>query len=230
MLKNKVSKMPHVTLEVVNVYCRETEDTGWLGSADEFYLTGLLQGGLVSSPVLTEPISIDNGQTKNIPKPLLFSGPIPHGAPLRIALHGFDKDSAKDWADRSAVIDILQQKVDEKWKDHRPNGTVTGPPDPTNEQARTALRWIVDGFQFLASMDTDDLLGTLTVDIPISNDRLLTESRYDWHLTGDDADYIVRYRLTATQDGATPDAVDAERKRLHDLAEKRRKLLEDGGF
>ncbi|MET1086892.1 MAG: hypothetical protein ABWY04_07205, partial [Arthrobacter sp.] len=225
-----VSKMPHVTLEIDSVYCRETEDTGWLGSADEFYLSGIIQGGRVSSTVITEPIRIDNGETKNIPKPLVFSGPVPHGAPLRIALQAFDNDAAKDWADRAAGIDILQKKVDEKWKEHRPNGTVTGPPDPSNDEARNALKWIVDGLQFLATTDVDDLLGTLTVDIPISNDRLLTESRYSWHLTGDDADYVVKYRLTAIQDGATPDQVDAERKRLYDLAVIRHNQLVAAGF
>ncbi|MDR6559819.1 hypothetical protein J2809_004202 [Arthrobacter pascens] len=213
--------MPYVTVDLVRVVCRETEDTGWFGSADEFYVSGLVQGGQTSRAVLTRPISIDNGQTRDIPGGRIFEGSVPDGFPVRFALEAYDQDHDGKWTRRKEHIDRFSREMENKGRNRLPP-VVTGPTDPSSINPKDLLRDVRETWDGLISLDDDDLLGTLAWDIPVSNQRILTESLYNWHLTADDADYVVYYRFIAVQDGASSDQVEQERERLRKLRENAR--------
>lgn len=54
--------MTKVKVELVDVYCRDTED---ITGADDFYLVGGFAGGQVSKAILTTPIKINDKQKKS---------------------------------------------------------------------------------------------------------------------------------------------------------------------
>ena len=65
-------------------------------------------------------------------------------------------------------------------------------PDPTGDEARKYLKYIIDGAQFIAKSDQDDYLGTLAVDIPVTDAPPSSSVMYDWHFWGDDSNYTIR--------------------------------------
>ena len=76
--------MARVVVQTVEAVCRKSEDTGWLGSHDELYIAGAVTGGTTTTPVLTDPLSIDDGQTLPLPVSCLqptYQMDLPYGFP-----------------------------------------------------------------------------------------------------------------------------------------------------
>jgi hypothetical protein len=196
--------MTRVFVRLNSVHCRKTEDIGPLGSKDEFYVTGAVLGGTVRNSVVTIPMSIDNGDTLNFPHPVIFDGQIEAGHPVRIALTAYDEDAGKDWTSMQALGDVAQTVLDEKMKEHKPDGSITGISDPSNDEARKVMNIVFDALQALSTMDEDDRLGTLAVDIPVKDPDPYHERAFSWNFWGDGSDYTLSYSVCETKDGHDP--------------------------
>lgn len=119
------------------------------------------------------------------------------------------------------MIDAMQQRIDAELQNRHMQGTTTGPVDPTGEQSRQVLGWVIDALQFVATMDNDDLLGQLSVDIPISNDVRVTDNGYTWNFFGDGSSYSLIYQVSTLADGVPM-------QELYDLRERRAAMRRRG--
>ncbi|MFC4459041.1 hypothetical protein ACFO4M_11670 [Pseudonocardia nematodicida] len=208
-------------VHIGTVHCKKTEDTGILGSRDELYLTGTVLGGSSSRVVLTDKLSIDNGERLTYPDPELFVGRVPDGHPVRIALSAWDADSASTWKNKRKLIDAGQERLDEELAGRGTDGTVTGPRDPSSDQARELLRIVIDALQQLGESDDDDLLGTLTIDIPVDNRSVVSTVGHRWDFYGDGSDYTIGITVESRRDGATDADVAAWRQKMAEMRRRR---------
>lgn len=186
----------HVKVELLDVVCHNTEDSGWVGSNDEFYIAGVVTGGTVARPVLTKSISIDDGQTHWFGPLTIFEADVADDLPVRISLAAYDEDSKKDWDKWDRVINTAQGELD---KQIREQGTTS---DPTSNREADLVKLVVDALQYIGSLDKDDRLGSIYKVVPIAG---LSDSDYrTWKFSDDDGigysswDYEVHYRVTAT--------------------------------
>lgn len=182
--------MPKVRVELLNVTCRKTEDIGWLGSEDEFYIAGALSDTTNTQGVLTPILDIDNGETKPYAN-VVFDADVSSGQSIRGGLKAFDEDMAKDWEKIEANITTITDKVISE---------LANSEDPRAATASQILEFAVKALGFLFSLDKDDELGSLELNIPASGP--IVEEK-DWNFNGDDSDYTVRYRITRDSPGPT---------------------------
>lgn len=138
-----------VRIEPLEVWCGTTEDTGFLGSEDEFYTVGALHDGTNTKGVLTPLLDIDNNQTKPY-NHVIFDADMLEGQTVRGGLKAFDEDTAKDWgkysSDVTKITDMVASGLEQ---------TVVAVP------AGIILRLGVGAFDTIASSDEDDELGSL---------------------------------------------------------------------
>ncbi len=180
-----------VRIELLNVKCNNTED---VTGADEFYILGALSDTTNTKGALTSPISINDGQTKtfNSAQQVIFDADVPEGQTVRGGLKAFDEDFAKDWAKYDSTVNQISDAV---------AGGLAASGNPKAATAGTILKFAVKGFGTLASLDKDDHLGTLELNVPVSGPEIEEKewkfSKKDW--TGYSSwNYIVRYRITRT--------------------------------
>lgn len=175
--------MPKVRIELIDVKCRKTEDIGIFGSEDEFYIAGALSDSINTQGVLTPILDIDNDQTKSY-NHVIFDADVPLGQNIRGGLKAFDEDAAKDWEKRKDYITKITDKVVSE---------LANSEDPDAATASKILEFAVKALGFLFSLDKDDELGSLELNIPASG---LNVEEKEWNFDGDDSDYTVRYRIT----------------------------------
>lgn len=181
--------MPKVRIELVNVTCRKTEDIGWFGSEDEFYIAGALSDSINTQGVLTPILDIDNDQTKPY-NHVIFDADVPLGQNIRGGLKAFDEDAAKDWKKREEyVTKITNEVIAELAKSNNPKAVSAG----------KILGFAVKILGILFILDKDDELGSLELDIPVSGPGV---EEKEWTFDGDDSDYTVRYRITRASTGS----------------------------
>jgi hypothetical protein len=141
-----------------DVYCRATEDIGWLGSEDELYITGAFVAGNTKKVILTGILDIDNGQTKQFSDEdsLIFDGDLPDGTAANLAIRVFDQDSGAEWQNRRELIDNGQAVLDRKIRERQQQGQ-WGEID-----LAAIVQFLGDVLQSIAGLDQDDNLGGLT--------------------------------------------------------------------
>ncbi|MEH1833872.1 MAG: hypothetical protein V7L29_17820 [Nostoc sp.] len=180
--------MTRVKVELVNVYCRDTED---VTGADDFYLVGGLVGGQTTKAILTTPIKINDKQTKSF-KPdqtVLFEGEIPQGQSVKGGLKAYDEDAGKDWAKYGDTVKKISSAISGAIAATGPQGAVAG----------TILSAATTAGGILASLDKDDLLGSTELDIsstgPSHEERawkMSKTSSIGWSTW----DYTLTYRIS----------------------------------
>lgn len=180
--------MTKLKVELVDVYCRDTED---VTGADDFYLIGGLVGGQTTKAILTTPIKINDKQKKSF-KPdqtVLFEGEIPQGQSVKGGLKAYDEDAAKDWAKYGETVKKISSAISGAIAATGPQGAVAG---TILSAATTAASWI-------GSLDKDDLLGTTELEIsstgPSHEERswvISKKSGTGWSTW----DYTLTYRIS----------------------------------
>lgn len=193
-----------VTIELVKVECRNTED---ITGGDELYLIGSLvpleraeQREFVAQAVLTTPLEINDGQTQSFhaSERTLFHGQVEQTATIRGGLKAYDEDVSHDWANRPKWVDEIAAKV------------VTG---VTNAAIKSENALVITGAAILDlaiagwyigadTLDRDDDLGSLQFEIsavgPEQEDLEWSFSRQgiisSW-------DYTIHYRISRAYSG-----------------------------
>lgn len=175
-----------VRVELLDVKCGNTED---VTGADEFYIVGAMSDGTNTKAALTSPISINDGQTKSFSsdQQVIFHANVPQGATVRGGLKAFDEDFGKDWSKYSPMVNKITDDVRKELE------------DADEKKAANILKWAVKAFGFFASLDKDDELGKVELNVSASGPNVEEKtwkfSRKDW--TGYSSwDYTVRYRIT----------------------------------
>jgi hypothetical protein len=183
--------MPRVQVELVNIYCKDTED---VTGADHFYLVGGVMAGDATNGVLTTPLSINDDQTKTFPgsERLLFDTEVPNEATLFIGLAAYDEDAGKTWEHHKEVVTQIADKISEYAHIGGPKVAIAG------HIVQQSIR-ILGG---IMSLDKDDLLGECKVAIPVAD--LKTSAEQKWHFYEGGAgwstwDYVLTYRIDCTR-------------------------------
>lgn len=180
--------MTKVRIELVDVYCGDTEDV--IG-ADDFYLVGALVGGGQTKAILTRPIKINDKQRKTF-RPddsVLFDGEIPEGQTIKGGLKAYDEDAAKDWAQHGTKVQEISRNVSSALAGVGPEGVMAG----------KILAIATAAAGILSSLDRDDLLGATELEISSIGPSL--EER-EWRMSKKGGggwstwDYSLRYRIS----------------------------------
>lgn len=194
--------MAHLRVELVDVSCSDTEDVGtWPVDPgdDEFYVVGAVTDGSNTRPVLTSPIKINDGQTRGFPsgQNIIFDADVPPDRTLRIALEAYDEDSGKDWSRYGQTVTMISDAV---------AGALVKSGNPYAVAAGAVLPVAVKAFGGIMSMDKDDRLGTLTMDVPVAS--LPSSQEWNWTCKRDDStgysDWNYRVRIRASYEGGGP--------------------------
>lgn len=172
--------MVRMKIELIDVYCRDTED---ITGADEFYLVGALVGGTVVKSILTKPIDINDKQRKTFPagQTVLFEGEVPQGQSVKGGIQAYDEDFGKDWAQYGTMVSAISTGV----------GLILGGAPGAILAAAT------NAFGVIGSLDKDDLLGSTELEIsatgPAFEERswLIQKKGSNWS----NWDYTLRYRI-----------------------------------
>ncbi|MEH2287602.1 hypothetical protein [Nostoc sp.] len=180
--------MTKVKVELVDVYCRDTED---VTGADDFYLVGGLVGGQTTKAILTTPFKINDKQRKSF-KPdqaVLFEGEIPQGQSVKGGLKAYDEDFGKDWSKYGQTVEQISTAISGAIATTGSQGAIAG----TILSAATAVGGI------FANLHKDDLLGTTELDIsstgPSREERTWIMSKKEgsnWSTW----DYTLTYRIS----------------------------------
>ncbi|MEG3923657.1 MULTISPECIES: hypothetical protein [unclassified Microcoleus] len=182
--------MPKIKIELVDVFCRYTED---IAGADDFYLLGALVGGEVTKVIATRPIKINDKQTKTF-RPedtVLFEGDIPAGQTVKGGIKAYDEDVAKDWANKyGETITQISSAV---------STAVAAAGGPQGAIAGTVLAAATKAVGLFANLDKDDLLDTTELEISATGS---SREERSWVMKKKDGinwstwDYTLRYRIT----------------------------------
>lgn len=159
--------MTRIRVELVDVYCRDTED---VTGADEFYIVGAVGSysklGAVGDDlklrtVLTVPISINDKQRKSFGQGggIVFDDDVPENQTLYIVLAGFDEDSNKDWSKHGDMVTKLGSTIS--------TGLLASNAPPA-QVAGIILPLAIAGVGAIMKMDKDDKLGETKRDLPIA--------------------------------------------------------------
>lgn len=149
----------HVRIEIKSIYCDNTED---VTGADELYFigAGVSRSDKQITAVLTKPIDINDGETKEIlpDQRIVFDGTVECADTIVIGLKAYDEDAAKDWdGKRGELLSNISSAVATGLATTGPQGVVAG----------AVVKGAVEGFKFLVSLDKDDELGSWEVTIPV---------------------------------------------------------------
>ncbi|MEH2420046.1 MAG: hypothetical protein V7K48_03615 [Nostoc sp.] len=194
--------MTKVKVELIDVYCRDTED---VTGADDFYLVGGLVGGKTTKAILTTPIKINDKQRKSF-KPdqaILFEGEIPEGQSVKGGLKAYDEDFTKNWAEADRSKNRYGETVN--WAKYgetvkKISSAISGAIAATGSQeavAGTILSAATTAEGILDSLKKDDLLGSTELEIsstgPSHEERAWKISTTAGWSTWD---YTLTYRIT----------------------------------
>jgi hypothetical protein len=144
-----------VRIELERVTCRDTED---VTGADEFYAVGAGADRLsgANQVLLSKPISIDNGQTRNFPadtvQRVLFEGTVDASSTVIFSARFYDEDANHDWTKHGKMVSDLSAKV----------STGLGLLGPKGIAAGAVVAILTQGVGLILSLDKDDLLGEVT--------------------------------------------------------------------
>jgi hypothetical protein len=183
--------MTRVRVWLNDVRCTDTED---VTGADEFYLIGAVSDGEHTSPILTRPQSINNGQTISPVvngTNLVFDHDVPEDRVLKVALAAFDEDSGKDWNRYGEYVGAVGTGVSEVLKRI---------PNPYTIAAGFVLPYAIGAVGAIASMDQDDPLGEHAGTYWVNTMDLNREDKHSWVFLHDGGwwsswDYVARYTV-----------------------------------
>ncbi len=183
-----------VRVELLNVSCGNTED---VTGGDEFYIVGALSDGTNTNTkgVLISKMDINDGQNKyfNPAQQVIFNGNVLPQDTVRGGLKAFDEDFAKDWSQYSSTVQKITNEV---------AAGLASSEDPKGKAAAAILKYGVTGFGFFASLDGDDQLGELTLNIPASGPSIeektwnFSKNASWWNPGYSTWNYTVYYRIT----------------------------------
>lgn len=159
--------MARIRIELVDVYCRDTED---VTGADEFFILGGVgsysrlgsaSDDLKIRPVLTVPISINDKQRKRfgIGGGIIFDDDVPENHTLYIALTGYDEDAHKDWSKHGDMVTKVGAAISTGLK---------ATSIPPAQIAGLVIPLAIAGVGLAMKLDKDDELGQLKRDLAIS--------------------------------------------------------------
>ena len=172
--------MPYVKVNLVDLYCADTED---VTGADTVYLVGGVTDGSTTKAVLTRPMWINDGQTKVFKDSTVYEGHLAPGSQLGVTLTAYDEDSSKDWSRYSNYVTKLEVEMQSKVP------VVGDVAAMLLEIAAVPLRLGT----FLAKADKDDRLGTDTRTITLTPGSQLIQASFAGHAVSWWSDW--RYRL-----------------------------------
>jgi hypothetical protein len=154
--ENIIMTATHVRVELIKVHCGNTED---VTGGDEFYIVGGLTNGASSHAALTSPMGINDGQEKHFPanQRAIFNAIVDSQDVIRGGLKAYDEDFGKDWAKYGSTVEKITDGISMGLKATK---------NPKAVAAGEVLKWSVKGFGFLASLDKDDELGNIELNIP----------------------------------------------------------------
>jgi hypothetical protein len=149
--------MKRVLLKLMSIKCNDTED---VTGADEFYISGVVSDGETVCPVLTKPISINDGQRKFFGEggKTIFDRTIPDDRILKVVLFAWDEDSQKDWSKYGEMVDKIGEIVSK--------GLLVLS-NPYAASASAILPLAIDAVGSIMNADNDDRLGKLVADFPV---------------------------------------------------------------
>lgn len=165
--------MPRIIVQLADVTCWNTED---IHGADEFYILGSINASYgqekIVKPVLTRPLSINDGQTVQFTLPAVFDASVPEHWYLKFALVALDEDSAKDWS-----------------KFEQANRDLIAAAESAIAYAAPIIPATLNSVKWFVRQDQDDILGRHREDwYPIRSFtpgwQLMT-----WHFSGGTSDY-----------------------------------------
>jgi hypothetical protein len=190
--------MTRIRIELVDVYCRDTED---VTGADEFYILGGVGSysklgatgdDLKIRPVLTVPIEINDKQRKPFGKGggIIFDDDVPENNTLYIALAGYDEDANKDWSKHGEMVTKVGSAI---------SAGLKAVPYPPAQITGTILPFAIAGVGLAMMLDKDDELGQLKRDLPVSAIPSGSHAQF-WTLQKKGGwysswDYTVTYRI-----------------------------------
>jgi hypothetical protein len=196
--------MTNVTVELISVYCSNTED---VTGGDEFYLVGLALGDPdLRSPILTTPMSVNDGQVKTFgAESLLFKGEVPVDSHIALYLQAYDEDFAKDWAKRPSWVDKMAEASAAQLSAGAAAALLTNPAGWAIVATCALAAAGIGGFYLAGSGDKDDELGSLRALIPV---RGYSEENRQWSFQRSGGwsgwNYTVRFRIRRIGAGVTP--------------------------
>jgi hypothetical protein len=186
------AKEIRVRIELVEVHCGNTED---VMGADHFYVVSALSGGAKdnSNSAITKPIKINDKQTKRFPddQRVMFDAKVPAKGKIVGGMKAYDEDYAKDWKKQKAAAGKATKAI----------AGLVGFAGPNGKTAGAVLLAAFEVYSGLASMDRDDHLGTIVLNIPA--DGPANENK-KWRMKVRGIgistwDYTVTYRIVRTK-------------------------------
>ncbi len=151
--------MARMRVVLQDVVCNDTED---VTGPDEFYLMGAVSDGTTNVGVLTRPININTGQTKQFGEGggTVFDADVPNERILKVVLIAFDGDSNKDWSKHGEAVTKIGASVS------------SGLASIQNNYAAAAgviLPFVVQGVGSIMSLDQDDELDQHLREFPVGS-------------------------------------------------------------
>ena len=149
----------HVRMEFIRVTCYNTED---VTGADEFYATATAKDrfDLENKTSLSQPLSINDGQTKDFPfapaERVFFDGDVQAASTIAVAAKFYDQDASNDW---SSTYTNLANSV-------AAGLTALGGPGVA---AGAVLKILTAATEALFRLDKDDLLGEYKKDWSVAD-------------------------------------------------------------
>lgn len=183
----------HVRIELDSARCRDTED---VTGADEFFALGAGADRLsgVSCAVLSKPFRLNNGQVKQFPaaanERVVFDGTVDAASTIAIGLKFYDEDANHDWSKHGPMITALTTKVAAGLALIPSYGTVAG----------AVLTTVTQGIGLIMSLDKDDLLANVALELPVADLPMGTSFRSIPVKGGSNSwsnwNYLVQLRVT----------------------------------
>lgn len=182
-----------VKIELIDVNCGNTED---VTGADDFYIVSALSAGTdeTSKSAVTKPFKINDGQTKKIAEDqrVLFDAKVPVQGTIRGGMKMFDEDYAKDWAKQKEMAEKATNAVSSAAE------KLGGPP---GVKAGAVLKAAFEVYNGIASLDKDDVLDEIELNIPADGPAEETKEwkKVERGIGFSTWDYTVRYRIVRTK-------------------------------